>query len=362
VKDKFRVFTIDKMMNSKHQNIMPNNKIISVEELWQFYNLSANLFCIAGNSEYFNHINPPFAQLLDFTEEELVSIPFLNFIHPDDREATTKEINELKNGKHVSIFQNRHQMKSGDYKWLSWTANRSDLDGNIYAIGLDCTDKMPRQQFERKSITKKNINNIENEWLTIAGELRENINSLLQKSPLHFNITERENASNSLLLHSSVSALNAVSEIKRLSATLAHCLKNEMSLTDNITALIKETMSLHPLKIKLSANNFSEACFNKKMKQDIIKIILEQLNSIINQAQAALVQINLEQISDKLFLSIHDNGQGFNKSRKNNTAISNITSYAKQYNGEVFVDAEPGGNGCTLSVTFIEPELLSNLF
>jgi PAS domain S-box-containing protein len=337
---------------------MPNNKIISVEELWQFYNLSANLFCIAGDSEYFNHINPPFAQLLNFTEEELISLPFLNFVHPDDREATNKEINELKNGKHVSIFQNRHQMKSGDYKWLSWTANRSDLDGNIYAIGLDCTDKMPTEQLEQKSIAVKNINSNENEWLGIARELRDSINRLFQKSPLHFNITERENASNySLLLHSSVSALNAISEIKKLSATLANCLDKEMSLTDNIAELIKEIISLYPLTIKFSPGNFSEARFNKKTKQDIIKIIHEQLNSIINQTRATSVQINLEQISDKLFLSIQDNGYGFNKARKKNTAISTITSYANQYNGEVFIDAAPGGNGCTLSVTFIEPEL-----
>ena len=127
---------------------MTSNKIISVEELWRFYNLSANLVCISGNSKYFNHINPSFAQLLDFTEEELVSTPYLDLIHPDDREATCKEINALKNGKKAASFQNRYQMKNGSYKWLSWTANRSIADGNIYAIGLDCTDKITLQDKE----------------------------------------------------------------------------------------------------------------------------------------------------------------------------------------------------------------------
>jgi PAS domain S-box-containing protein len=335
---------------------MPNNKIISVEELWQFYNLSANLFCIAGNSEYFNHINPPFAQLLDFTEEELISIPFLNLIHPEDREVTSKEINELKNGKHVSIFQNRHKMKSGDYKWLSWTANRSDLDGNIYAIGLDCTGTEPLAQ---KNIAEKNITGSENECLGIAKELCDTINRLLQKSPMHFNLTGKETITNySPLLYSSLSAFNAISEIKKLSATLAGRLTKQIELADNITELIKETMSLYPVRISFSPNNFSEGHFNKEIKQDIIKIIQEQLNTIINQSRATSAQINLQQIGDKLFLSIQDNGPEFNKTTRKNLPLSNIVSLAKKYKGEVFVDGAPGGKGCTLSVTFMEPALL----
>ena len=83
---------------------MTSNKIISVEELWRFYNLSANLVCISGNSKYFNHINPSFAQLLDFTEEELVSTPYLDLIHPDDRESVRRTGDHaLRHGKYYSI-------------------------------------------------------------------------------------------------------------------------------------------------------------------------------------------------------------------------------------------------------------------
>jgi len=340
---------------------MTSNKVISVEELWQFYNLSANLVCIAGDSEYFNHINPTFAQLLNFTEEELISTPYLDLIHPDDREATSKEINELRNGKAVTSFQSRHQMKSGNYKWFSWTANRSNANGNIYAIGLDYSDKMPEEkQLTQKKITEKTINNNEKDWVEIARELRDNINHLLQKSPLHVNVTERDNTNNySFLLHSSVAALNAIGEIKKLSATLAACLNKETGLADNITAVIEESMAMHSVKIKYS-QSFSEGSFNKKLKQNIIEIIRAQLNNTLKHSKATLVQITLEQISDKLFLSIQDNGVGYNKAKqKIGSGISNIISCAKQYKGEVLIDTAPG-KGCTLSVTFIEPALILN--
>ena len=266
---------------------MTSNKIISVEELWRFYNLSANLVCISGSSKYFNHINPSFAQLLDFTEEELVSTPYLDLIHPDDRETTSKEINALKNGKKAASFQNRYQMKNGNYKWLSWTANRSIADGNIYAIGLDCTDKiMPEEKL----------------------------------------IQER---------HS--------------------CLNKETELTNSIEELITETMAMHPIKIKFYSQKFSERGISKKLRLNIIKIVQEQITNILKHAQASLVQINLDQISNKLFLSIQDNGVGFSKAKKKNgTGILNIINWAEQYKGEVFIDTELE-KGCTLSVTFIEP-------
>jgi len=340
---------------------MTSTNVISIEELWQFYNLSANLVCIAGNGEYFNHINPSFAQLLNFTEEELVSIPYLNLIHPDDREATSKGINELKNGKKVTSFQNRCQMKSGNYKWFSWTANRPDTDGNIYAVGLDCTDKkiLEEQLTERAKLKESITYNRGKEWMEIATELRDNIDHLLQKSPLCFNIKERDNTNNySLLLHSSISARNAISQIKKLSSSLLSCLNKETGLADNINKLIEETMAIHPIEIKFYSSNFFQGNFNKKLRQNIFSIVHEQLNNTLRHANATVVQINLEQVRDKLFLSIQDNGAGFNKAKqKKGAGISNIISTAEQYKGEVFIDTAPG-KGCTLSVTFIEHTLI----
>ncbi|MEO6220348.1 MAG: PAS domain-containing protein [Ginsengibacter sp.] len=336
---------------------MTSNKIISVEELWQFYNLPSNLVCIAGDNEYFNHVSPSFAQVLNFTEEELLSTPYLHLIHPDDREATSNAIKQLQNGYAVTSFQNRYQMKSGNYKWFSWTANRPDIDGNIYAVGLDCTDKiMLEEQLTQKTKVKETITyNREKEWVEIATELRDNISHLLQKSPLCFNVKERDTTNSySVLLHSSISSLNAINEIKKLSATLLSCLSKETKLTDSINKLIEETMAAHPTAVKFHSQNFSDCGFNKKLKLSIFSIVQAQLNNIIQHAKATLVQINLEQISDKLFLSIEDNGTGFNKAKqKNGASILNIITAAEQYNGEVFIDTAPG-KGCTLTVTFIE--------
>jgi PAS domain S-box-containing protein len=275
---------------------MISNKIISVEELWRFYNLSANLICIEGKSGYFNHVNPSFYELLHFTEDELLSTSYLELVHPDDREATLNEINELKKGKAVAIFSNRCKTKNGNYKWLSWTANCSGENGNIYAVGLDCTDKILSQQEIAEEKTRMDP----------------------------FPTNERK------------------------------------KLTDSIETLIKKSERLKPIEIKFFSQNFSDQTFDKILELNILSIIREQLRNILKHSEATYAQINLEQIDDMLFLCVQDNGKGCNKStQKKGTGISGIIECASRYKGEVFIDTAPG-KGYMLSVTFTEPTLMLN--
>ena len=58
------------------------------EELDRFFTLSPDLLCIANFDGYFLRLNPAWERTLGFAREELLSKPWLDFVHPDDREAT----------------------------------------------------------------------------------------------------------------------------------------------------------------------------------------------------------------------------------------------------------------------------------
>src|SRR3982074_823840 len=86
-----------------------------------FINLSVDMFCIAGFDGFFKSLNPSFERPLGFTDGELLAKPYLEFIHPDDRQATTVQAHRVET-REVLAFENRYLCKDGSYKWLLWNA------------------------------------------------------------------------------------------------------------------------------------------------------------------------------------------------------------------------------------------------
>ncbi len=118
----------------------------------RFIDLSVDMFCIAGFDGFFKGLNPPFPKTLGFTTEELLAKPYLEFIHPDDRQATVAEAARLENREVTFAFENRYQCKDGSYKWLLWNAVSVPDQKLIYAVARDITErKRSQQQIERQN-------------------------------------------------------------------------------------------------------------------------------------------------------------------------------------------------------------------
>ena len=111
------------------------------EELDRFFTISLDLLCIATFDGYFTRVNPAWQRTLGYTSEELVTHPFLDFVHPDDREPTVAAMSALKTGARVSDFENRYRARDGSYKWLLWNAAAFPELGTIYADARDITER-----------------------------------------------------------------------------------------------------------------------------------------------------------------------------------------------------------------------------
>ncbi len=111
------------------------------ENLERFFTLSLDLLCLAGFDGYFKRVNPAWERVLGYTTEELLARPYLDFVHPDDRNPTTTEANKLGVGGNVLTFENRYIAKDGTTRWLQWNAVSLPDEQMIYAAARDITER-----------------------------------------------------------------------------------------------------------------------------------------------------------------------------------------------------------------------------
>ncbi|HEX8096706.1 MAG TPA: ATP-binding protein, partial [Pyrinomonadaceae bacterium] len=110
------------------------------EERDRFFDLSGDLLCIADFNGYFKRLNPAWSKTLGYDDAELLSKPFSEFIHPDDRESTAAMVEHLAAGGGATNFENRYACKDGSYRWLSWSATPVVGRRTIYGVARDVTE------------------------------------------------------------------------------------------------------------------------------------------------------------------------------------------------------------------------------
>lgn len=109
-------------------------------DMTRFFELSHDLFCIAGLDGFFRRLNTNFTHVLGHTADELLSRPFMEFVHPDDHDRTIEAMAQLIEGKPVYRFQNRYRKTDGNYLNIEWTAKSIPDEGLIFAVGRDVTE------------------------------------------------------------------------------------------------------------------------------------------------------------------------------------------------------------------------------
>ncbi|MCB1233959.1 MAG: PAS domain-containing protein [Verrucomicrobiae bacterium] len=120
-------------------------------DLQRFFRVSLDLMCLAGTDGYFKKLNPAFSETLGYSDETLMSAPFVELIHPDDVEKTIAAVADLKGGERVIRFENRYRHRDGHYLWLEWNAvpdRRGDL---IYAAARNITERRQMEDELRRS-------------------------------------------------------------------------------------------------------------------------------------------------------------------------------------------------------------------
>lgn len=133
----------------------------------RFFVLGINLLAIAGFDGVLKQLNPTWERVLGFPEADLMASPFINFVHPEDREATSRELDQARGSGLGISFENRFACQDGTYRWLDWTITPFAQEKLLYIFARDITEKKKTEEALHETNTE-----LESFSYTVSHDLR----------------------------------------------------------------------------------------------------------------------------------------------------------------------------------------------
>ncbi len=137
----------------------------AVHHMYSFFTGSPDFLGIFSQNGRLIRVNPAFRKHLGYTDQELTSRPFVEFLHPHDIDTTEQLIDELKKGQHAGNLETRVRTHDGKWKWIVWhPSGWVDQEGLLYLYGRDITELKNTNQ---ELLKFKNVIELSNDGISI---------------------------------------------------------------------------------------------------------------------------------------------------------------------------------------------------
>jgi len=115
------------------------------------FELAGDMLATATFDGLFIHLNGAWERCLGWTREELMARPFIDFVHPDDRERTKAEAARAADGGGAVRFTNRYRAKDGGWRSIEWSSWIDPERQAIHAAARDVTEQLAAAAKQREA-------------------------------------------------------------------------------------------------------------------------------------------------------------------------------------------------------------------
>jgi PAS domain S-box-containing protein len=315
--------------------------------------MTPDMVCIASREGYFKKVNQSVIRKLEYTQEELFSRPIHTFIHEEDKEETARTRVELINGKPLINFQNRYISKTGKIVWMDWTSIYFPDVEVVFAIAKDVTERkeMERELVDKyrefKSLATHFKSSMERDRKHLAVELHEELAQLasvvkMDIDWLHEHSTDQTAASKKTMEHALGVSEMLIKALRRISYSISPNMLYDVGLDDTLKWLCDEFSIVNGMPCFYDCHCDTTA-LSQEIQVDIFRICQESLSNVMYHAEASEVRIKIEIRGTSLFLTITDDGKGFEIDEEDEASgLSSLKKRAASINGTLDIYSEIG--------------------
>lgn len=286
-----------------------------------FFNISADLICIAGYDGYFKRINPAVSKLLGYSDEELYASPINAFIYVPDLKMTIETRKQIHKNKPLLNFENRYLTKTGEIVWLSWTSMPVEDEKLVYAIAKNITHL--KRIEEERNILLTNLTKINKELkhlsYTTSHDLKSPVNNLLSVFELIdvSKVNDEKTLEFITILKTTTESLretlkNSVDELIRKDELNASIQK--LSLNENLNEVLLSINSLiinSKVKVSIDFSELDAINFNKEYLNSIFLNLITNSIKYSKPNTFPSISVTSKKVNGKSQLIYSDNGLGF---------------------------------------------------
>lgn len=279
--------------------------------------------------EKISYINPAYEEIWGRSRQSLYEDP-LSFletgVHPDDLRGVLEQISTI--SEPGANFDAEYRIIRPDGS-IRWVRNRAcpirDEQGNLRiltGVARDITDRRKTEETLRKSeaelrfLSSKLLTAHEEERKRIAAELHDSLGSYLAaiKFSLENTINDFKKGEADIdSFNGTVSLIQtAMEDLRRIIMDLRPTILDDLGLIATLEWFCRNFKLIY-CKIRVVQRiSVTESDIPEDLKIVIFRLLQESFHNIAKYSRADLVRLSLARKSDKLELTITDNGEGFN--------------------------------------------------
>lgn len=272
-------------------------------------------------------------------------------------------------GQYVQTFVDDSTAKAPNelYIWLDAVASLCIAVGVLYAHKL--FTYIGHLDHQRKLTNKRILTAVlrteEKFRSRYSRELHDGMGPLLSSAKMSMSVLAKraEDEENRELIASTSAVIDeAIRSLREISNNLSPQVLNDFGLVRGITNFINKNPQLRTIEMRFDTNLRKER-FGHDIEVILYRVICELINNSLKHSACTKIELDLQLVYDRIYLTYSDNGRGFDTQAVADYGIgmSNLTSRIHSLGGTIEITSQPNkGMAASIVVSTVGENIVND--